>query len=187
MITQYFLDMAEQFTNPVTAIAQILGFIPMFMSFFVFYFNNRIVSITIKAVADFLSSVHFLLLGQATGCAICGVNALRDVIFAQKGKYKWASGVWMPLIFGVFTVCSSILGWTGPESFLPMIGSCFVVTGYWCQDMSRMRKINFVGIFLWFIYGIATLSVSTIVGNLISLVSIILTEIRVRKHKEATA
>ena len=181
---QYFEELAEQFTHPVTAIAQIMGFIPMFMSFFIFYFNKRIVSITLKAVSDFLSAIHFLLLGEATGFAICSVNTLRDVCFAQKGRYKWASGIWMPVIFGIFIVGSSILGWTGPESLIPMIGSCFIVMGYWCQDMSRMRKINFVGVSLWFLYGIATFSVSTIVGNALSIISITLTEIRVRKNKE---
>lgn len=183
---QYFQGLVAQFAHPVTAIAQIVGFISMGLGFFVFRYNNRVTSITFKAGADFLSVIHFLLLGQATGAVVCGVNTVRDVCFAQKGRYQWASGIWMPAIFGVATVVSSALSWTGWESLLPMVGSCLVVAGYWCKELSNMRRLNFVGIFLWLIYSILTFSVPSMMSNIIYLISIILTEIRLHKNKDAS-
>lgn len=184
MITQYFQDLMAQFTHPITAIAQIIGFVSIGLGFFVFRYNNRVTSLSFKAGADFLSVIHFALLGQTTGAVVCGVNTVRGICFAQKGRYKWASGIWMPLIFGLATVVSSVIGWTGWESLLPMVGSCIVVMGYWSQDLSKMRVLNFIGIFLWLIYGVLAMSVSTMLSNVVYLVSIVLTEIRVRKNKE---
>ena len=35
-MTAYFQELAASFAHPVTAIAQILGFIPVFLGFFIF-------------------------------------------------------------------------------------------------------------------------------------------------------
>lgn len=179
----YFEALAASFTNPVTAIAQILGLIPVVLGFFIFRNVSRTTSIAIKAVSDFMSAVHFLLLGAPTGCAINMVNTVRGICFSQKDKRKWASGIWMPVIFCCATAVSTALSWAGLISLLPLLGSCLAVVGYWCTEPKHLRRFNFAGIFLWTIYGIITLSVPTIVGNTISLISIVKTEISTAKKK----
>lgn len=172
----YFSELAAQFQNPVTAIGQIIGFIPMILAYFVFHYNNRTTSICIKAVSDGISAVHFLLLGQPTGFAINCVNTLRGICFSQKGRHAWASGIWMPILFCCFTTFSSLLGWTGWESLLPLFGSCLAVIGYWNADPHRLRLFNLAGISLWVIYGVITMSISTVIHNCIAIVSIVRTE-----------
>lgn len=180
-MSAYLQEVAASFAHPVTAAAQLIGFVPVFMGFFIFRNVSRKTSIVLKAVSDFLSAVHFLLLGATTGCAINFVNTARGICFAQKGKYPWASGIWMPVIFCLATTVSSILSWTGLISLLPLVGSCLAVVGYWCTDPRNLRWFNFAGIFLWLIYGVITLSVPTVVGNTISLSSIALTQWKTRK------
>ena len=173
----YFQNLAGQFTNPVTALAQILGFIPMFLGFFVFYYNDRKKAIAVKAACDGMFVAHFSLLGQWTGAAVCAVNVLRGLLFAQRGKKKWLSLMWVPVLICLLTIGGSILGWTGWESVLPMVGSVLAVIGYWCNDTRLLRRFNFAGISLWLVYGIITMSVPTIIGNCVYLISIIRTEI----------
>ncbi len=174
----YFEELAEQFTNPVTAIAQLLGFVPLFLSWFIFRARSRTASITLKAVSDGFSAVHFFMLGEWTGCVINCINTARGALFSQKGRRKWASGIYLPIGFCLVTVGFSALSWAGPKSLLPMIGSCLAVVGYWQTSQKRLRRFNFAGIFLWLIYGFITLSVPTVVGNIISLTSITVSEIR---------
>ena len=81
-------------------------------------------------------------------------------------------------------VAYTALSWTGLKSLLPLVGSCLAVVGYWCTDPRLLRKFNFAGVSLWAIYGILAFSVPTIVGNLISMTTIILTELRLRRQKE---
>lgn len=182
---RYFEELVGQFSHPVTAAAQILGLVPVVLGFFIFRNVKRNTSIAIKALSDFISAVHFLLLGQATGSIINFINTVRGILFAQKGKRPWASGIWMPIGFCVVTAVGSALGWTGLESLFPMLGSCLAVVGYWCKEPKHLRRFNFAGIFLWLIYGLITLSVPTIVGNIISLISIIRTELLVCRSKQA--
>ncbi len=174
----YFQGLAEQFTNPVTAIAQVLGFVPLFLSWFIFRAKSRTASIALKAISDGFSAVHFFMLGEWTGCVINCINTARGALFSQKGRHKWASGIYLPIGFCLVTIGFSTLSWTGYESLLPMIGSCLAVVGYWQTSQKWLRRFNFAGIFLWLIYGFVTFSVPTVVGNIISLVSIAVTEIR---------
>ena len=185
-LTAYFQDLAGQFADPVTAIAQIMGFIPMIMGFFVFYSNDRKKTLATKAVCDTLFVVHFFMLSQWTGGLVCIVNALRGILFSQKGRFKWSSTLFLPILFCLLTIGSSLMGWTGAKSLLPMIGSCLAVIGYWCHKPHYLRRFNLVGIGLWLIYGILTLSVSTVIGNSIYIGSIIRTEIVqiLQKRKE---
>lgn len=175
---EYFEELGAQFLYPVTAIAQILGFVPLILSWFIFRAKSRITSIILKSMSDGFSAVHFFLLNQWTGCVINCINTARGILFLQKGKRRWARGLYLPIGFCALTCFFSIISWTGPESLLPMIGSCLAVAGYWQINQKGLRRFNFAGIFLWLIYGFITLSVPTIIGNIISLVSIAVTEIR---------
>ena len=184
----YFQDLANQFTNPVTAFAQIMGFIPMFLGFFVFYFNDRKKTLITKAICDIMFVIHFCLLSQWTGAAVCIVNVLRGFLFAQRGKSEIFSKLWVPILVCSLTVGSSVLTWAGPLSLLPMFGSVVAAIGYWCNDTAHLRKFNFVGIALWLVYSTITMSVPSMINNAVYLSSIIRTEIALlvkrRKSKD---
>lgn len=179
---QMWIDLISQFSNPITAIAQIIGFVPMVLSYFVFHFNNRKAIITTKAISDLLWTVHFLMLGALSGAFTNAVCAVRGLVFSQRGKKKWASSVLIPIIFCIFTLSVTLVSWAGLKSFLPVIGSCLAIIGFWSKDPKNIRKFSFPGVILWFIYGVLTLSLSTIICNIISIASIIITEIKVRKQ-----
>jgi hypothetical protein len=176
-------DLINQFSNSVTAIAQIIGFVPMVLSYFVFHFNNRKAIITTKAISDLLWMIHFLMLGAYTGAFTNAVCAVRGFVFAQRGKKKWASGMIIPIIFCIFTLSVTLISWSGFKSLLPVIGSCLGIIGFWSNDSKNIRKFNFPGLVLWLIYGILTLSLSTIICNIVSITSIIITEIKLRRSK----
>ena len=182
-MTQYFQDLAHQFSHPVTAIAQVMGFIPMLLGFFVFYFNDRKKTLAIKAYCDTLFVIHFFMLGQLTGGMVCAVNILRSILFSQRGKRKYLSMWWVPTLICLLTVGGSLLSWAGPMSLLPMFGSAIAAIGYWCNDTRHLRKFNFVGVSLWLVYSVLAMSVSSIISNCISLSSIIRTEIALYLHK----
>ena len=186
-MSQYFSELAAQFTNPVTAIAQILGFVPLVLSWLIFRAKSRVGSIALKSVSDGFSAVHFFLLGEWTGCVINCINTVRGILFYQKGRHAWANGLYLPVGFCLVTIGFSLLSWAGPKSLLPMLGSCLAVIGYWQKNQKRLRRYNFAGIFLWLIYGFITFSVPTVIGNIISLTSITVSEIRdAQKEKKET-
>ena len=183
-MTAYFRQLASDFQNPMTATAQILGFVMMLVGFFVFYFKDRRKIIVTKACCDFGFAVHYFLLLQWTGAAVCAVNIFRGVLFSQRGRYRWADSVALPAIFLALTIGSSLLTWTGSESLLPMVGSCLALLGYWCTNTTYLRRLNLAGISLWAVYSVITMSIPSVINNLIYLASIIRTEIIEYKRKK---
>lgn len=83
--------------NVKVLFAQIFGFIPMTLVYFVFMFNGRRKVISIKACSDLLWSIHFILLNEMSGAVVNGINVVRNIIFFQ--KQKWNLGIVVPIIF----------------------------------------------------------------------------------------
>ena len=100
------------------------------------------------------------------------VNVLRNIIFSQKDK-KWASSNIIPVAFMVFTFVSAVLTFQGVKDVLPIIGSWLAIIGFWQNDIKLLRIFNLAGVALWMIYGIMTVSVSTIIYNVLSIISIL--------------
>ena len=165
-------------------IAQIIGFIPLFLSYVIFYFNDRKKMLFTKMVADLLSTAHHILLGPEgySGAAICLINVARSATFMKRSKTKLGEII-IPLVFITVTMASSVLTWAGPISLLPAIGSSLAVMGYWCANPATMRKFILPGVVLWLIYAIAIFSISGIISNCLSIISMVSTEIRCRKEQ----
>lgn len=152
--------------------AQLVGFIPLILSLVTFALSKREHILVSKLFSDLTSAIHFFMLGQGTGGAICTVNTARDLVFYYKGK-KWASHVCVPIVFGVLTLASSIIQWQGVYSLLPTVGSLLAIVGFWFNNPRTVKLINLPAVALWLVYSIITGSISTTIINSISIITII--------------
>lgn len=159
------------FDEPRKLIAQILGFIPLSLSFFVFTQKEQKKTLFFKACSDCLKAIHFFLLAEFSGGAINTVNTFRDIVFSQKEKQGLKSPI-IPAVFILFTIVCAIPDFQGIKSLLPTVGSCLAIIGFWQTNLTALRLFNLSGILLWLVYGIWTVSVSTILYNVFSIVSI---------------
>ena len=166
--------------------AQIVGLIPFFISIVIFIFSKRWQIVFAKLLSDLLWALHFVLLGEFVGAAINIVNTVRGCVFLYRGKKKWASHRSVPIIFITLTVFVTLIRWQGWFSILPMVGSVLAVIGFWCASPEEIRRFNLPAVILWLIYGILIGSVSTVLSNTFSIVSIVISEIRayLRKRKD---
>ena len=162
-----------EFSNPLNAVAQMVGLIPLILSFFVFLSNERKRVIGTKIATDLLWALHFFLLGEAVGGAINTLNCIRNVVFSQKHK-RWASHLYIPVLFGILTAAAAFIRWQDWYSLLPMLGSILALIGFWCNHPKHIRRFNLPAVSLWLIYGIMVGSISTILCNLFSITSILI-------------
>ncbi|MBQ7901150.1 MAG: YgjV family protein [Clostridia bacterium] len=138
----------------------------------------------IEAAFDMLWALHYFLLGEPAGCITNVINTVRDFVFFHKDK-KWANHRLVPVAFCIVTVVFTAAGGDGLKCLLPMVGSCLAVAGFWCNDAGNIRRFNFPAMLLWLIYGVITGSVPTIIGNSLTLASIVMAEIKLHKSKIA--
>ena len=174
--------LSAEFSTPLNATAQIIGFIPLALSFFTFLSNKRKKIIFIKIITDCMWALHFFLLGEVVGGSVNAINTVRNVIFSQKHR-RWASHIAIPIIFGALTVGSALLRWQEWYSFLPMLGSLLAVIGFWCNDPRNIRRLNLPAVLLWLIYGIITGSISSVLCNALTITSILIAMLRHRERK----
>lgn len=172
---------SSAFATPRNVIAQIIGILPLSLSFFIFTQKTRSKVLVLKSISTFLAVVHFIVLGKTTGALINSVLTVRGIVFSQRGK-KGFSGIHIPIIFIAFTILSAIPDFRGIENLLPMTGSCISIIGFWQNDLHRLRWFNLVGVSLWLVYGVCSFSVPSILTNTITIFSIIYALIK--EHKD---
>ena len=73
IIAFFTLDPSE----PISFVGQLVGFIPLLLAFVTFSLSKRSHILISKTLSDLLSAVHFLLLGEVVGGAVCIVNTAR--------------------------------------------------------------------------------------------------------------
>ena len=176
--------LASAFSSPLGIVAQIIGFIPLVLSFFTFLSNNRRRVIGTKIATDLLWAIHFFLLGEVVGGAINALNTARNVVFSQKHR-PWASRIYIPITFGALTVLAALLRWQDWYSILPMLGSLLALIGFWCSGTKHIRAFNLPAVSLWLLYGILAGSISTILCNILSIASIVTATVKSRKRGES--
>lgn len=178
--------LSAEFSTPLNAIAQTVGFVPLILSFFTFLPNDRRRVIAFKTVTDTMWALHFFLLGEVVGGSINTINTARNLVFSQKHR-PWASHTYIPILFCVLTAIAALIRWQDWYSFLPMAGSILAVIGFWCSSPRSIRRFNLPGITLWLIYSIMTASISSILCNVLSIVSILIAEIKEHAKKNEHA
>lgn len=185
MINEYFSTFYDELikfftldmSSPTEFAGQLVGFIPLILSFITFSLAKREHILISKTLSDLTSVVHFFLLGEVVGGAVCLVNTGRGIVFYNKGK-KWASGIYIPIIFSAITMLTTLLQWKGWYTVLPAVGSVLAVIGFWCNRPRLVKLFNLPAVTLWLIYSIIIVSISSTIINVISIVTILISIIR---------
>lgn len=175
---QTFIEQtAASFETARGAVGQIIGFIPMLLSFCTYSFRSREKILASKLISDIFGVCHLLLIGGYSGAAINVVNVGRDCVFYNKQK-RWASHLFWPILFILLLIASSVLTWQGYVSILPTVGSCLALIGMWSNKPVIIRSFTLPGILLWLIYSILIASVSGVLQNTITVFSILIGFVR---------
>lgn len=172
------------FSNKMYIIAQLVGIIPLVLSYFTFILKKRKSILMAKLCSDLLWSVHFFLLLQFTGGIINAVNTVRDAVLYHREK-RWASHWLVLFFFALLSVGASLIKWQGWYSAIPLIGSLIALVGFWCKDPQTIKRLNFPAVLLWLIYGLIVGSISTIICNILSLISLTISEINFQKKSKS--
>lgn len=70
--------------------AQILGVLALVENAFIFLSRKRECILQRKLLSDILWMGNYLLLGAYTGAALNGIAILRELVFLQRDRRRWA-------------------------------------------------------------------------------------------------
>ncbi len=163
-------------------IAQILGILAMIVVFFSFQQKTQKHIAVLQFVSSSLWTVHFFLLGAYTGCILNIIAVIRDAIFMQRNKHKWAAHIgWLigtvALCFGVYVLTFTVFDKepTVPNlilELLPVIGMAASTTALRQKEARHVRLFALISAPLWLIYDAVNHSLGGTVTEIISIISI---------------
>ena len=131
-------------------LTQIIGLIAVGISLCVFQTNKRQTMLLLSMSAAILYTIHFFLLGAATGAAMNLIGAGRCYVYFKAKPKK--GQLWIPLGFIVISTIGAIVTWQGLLSLLPLFGSVSTGIAFWQKNPKYIRRLNLISSPLWFSY-----------------------------------
>ena len=177
-IVNYFRPL---FSTPISAIAQIIGFMAMASAITCFVQKNRKRIMIWQIITCVLWTTHFLTLlisgssGALIGFAINFMQIIRSLIFINKDERKWTQWNGWPIVFCIITIILGIFSWGSYISILPIIGTCFSNISLWMKKPLTIRCLTIPVSLTWGIYDVFTGSVAGVCNEIFIVISILIT------------
>ena len=174
-------------------IAQIIGIVAMGIIILSYQQKKQSTVIAFQLFGSALFAINFFMLGAIMGGLLNFIAIIRAIVFLNKKKLN-SNNIWWTIAFECIYLISYALTFTVFEKpfnltniiveILPIIGMTATTLAYRHEDSSKTRKYGLINSPLWLIYNFINFSVGAIIGEVLSLVSIILGIIRLDLKKE---
>ena len=162
-------------------VAWIFGIGAMVALFSIYQQSSRKRLLCHKLCADVCWVIHYFCLGGYGGMVPNFVGIFRELVFVQRDKRRWASGIWMPIIFILINWGIGISTFSRPINILPIAASTFVTVSLWLRR-PRLTKLLSVPVSLTFlVYDVLIGSYIGVVNESLAILSIIISFIKERK------
>ncbi len=160
--------------NPL---AQCIGFVALITSFISLLQNNRKHIMYINSVACFIYMVHFFMLASSTGAVLNLLSGVRNILFANDEKMPRIRK-YLPGIFCVAFLISTVFSWQGIISILPLAG-CFSYTiGFYMKNPTHLRRISIISPPCWLTYNLINNSWAGVISEIINISSFTISMVR---------
>lgn len=159
-------------------LAQIFGVAAMFFLFAIYQKDNRRGMLISKLSADVCWVVHYSLLGGIAGVIPNAVGIIRELVFINRKKHKWASLIVWPMLFILINWGLGFRTFYSWYNILPIIASTFVTISLWIDNPKLTKIITLPICTSFIIYDVFVCSYIGIINEAISIISILINLIK---------
>ena len=172
------------FTQHSFIIAQIIGFCAMATAITSFQLRKRKSILIFQLICTALWTLHFLVLGNLTGCVLNGVQTVRCVVYYFKETQKWAQNKLWLYLFLAAGVVVGVLTWENAWSLLPIVGMLISTVSLWMNNPKHIRLLNLPVSAVWLVYDIVCKSYAGVCNEIFLLVSVTMALFRLDYKKK---
>lgn len=163
-------------------IAQAIGIVAAALTILSFQFKNNKLLFLFQAVAGFLFSVNFFMLGAYTAAFLNLTNLFRGALLA--GGKRFESNWFAAALMAVYTVVT-VVTYANWLSLLVLVAQLVGTVAMWSR---KGKIIRFGQLFVvspaWLIHNIINFSLGGLITEVVSILSILISLIRYRKGFE---
>lgn len=138
------------------------------------------------SVANFLWVLYFALYGDFASALTCVLTVVRIMIFAQRGKCKWASSsIWL-YVFIILQIVVAVSTFRVWQDLFSITAGFVGIFAYYVLEQKKYRALSFVYMVLWLLNSISKAYLMGIISDSFSTVSVAIAIYRydVRKKKD---
>ena len=165
-------------------IAQILGFIGM--GFIMIGMQQKQYGriVFCEIANNILAATHYIFLGGFTGMCISFASAVTNVVYWYRNK-KGLSNFYFQIVFGILFVLLALLSWHGFFSIFILLAKLISSVSLGINNPRIIRLLKLISFPCWLIYDISVGSFAGIVGDAMSIASVVIGIVRLDiLHKE---
>jgi hypothetical protein len=169
-------------------IPQIIGVIAVITYLCSYQIKNRRGIIITNVTSRGLYILQYLLLGAFSGAVLDVLGAVVSVLAERSDrpfikKHRKAVIIISNAVIIAAGLAVSIIS-KNPLDLLPIVGVVLQVGAFWISDERKIRIVSLIGSPFWFIYNFASRAYGSSIGDIFTMLSIIIAMIRYRKSKE---
>ncbi|MBO5052128.1 MAG: YgjV family protein [Clostridia bacterium] len=167
------------------AVPQVLGILAV-ATFLLSYQQKRRGSIILlNVISRLLYILQYVLLGALSGAVLDILGALASVLAAKKSAPFFAKhGRALILSVNAVIVVVGLLLYEGWLSLLPIAGVLLHTGAFWLDEEKKIRRLSLLGSPFWFVYNFASCAYGSALGDLLTMLSILLAMARYRKDQK---
>ncbi len=166
---------------PQQIVAQVFGLGAMVALFSIYQQTSRRRLLISKLCADVCWVIHYFCLGGYGGMVPNFVGIFRELVFVRRDKDRFASGIWVPIIFILINWAIGISTFRAPINVLPIAASTFVTISLWLRRPQLTKLISVPVSLTFLIYDILIGSYVGVVNESIAILSMIISFFKERK------
>lgn len=122
--------------------------------------------------------VYFLLNGNLTSATINLIGCIQGLVFLQRGKHKWADGIFWLIFFIAVQIVIAFFTYTSWFSLFSIVAGVLSTFAYFVMNEKIYRYLLAILISLWIINGIVYFYWIALIHDVFALISIIIAIVR---------
>ena len=162
-----------------------IGLLATLLFLFSYQQKSRRGIIVFNTISRMLYVLQYCLLGAFSGAALDVLGAIISVVAERRGRggfvYRHRRLLIVSLDLSVVAV--GLLLYENPFSLLPIIGVLLHTGAFWIENERIIRRVSLLGSPFWLVYNLSTTAYGSAIGDVLTMVSILLAMFRYRRAK----
>jgi len=158
-------------------LVQGIGFLGIACSVLAFQYKQYRQLVGLRAATELFFGIQYLLLGAYSGAAVDFLGCFRNWVFLDCDKKSKSLRPWR-IFFSVIFVGVSLLTWAGPKSLLSAVAKVASTIAYGSSSPRLIRFITLCSSSCWLIYNSLVFSIAGVLGEVLTLTSVLIGIIR---------
>ena len=172
--------------NDFKIIPFIVGIAAVTLYFIGYLQKTRKRIIALNATSRLLYIIQYILLSAFEG-AVLDVAGIISSLLAQKKDKPFIKKHIRLVFIGVnlFVIAMGCITYERPISILPIVAVLFHTGAFWIDNERWIRRLSLIGSPLWLIYNFVCGAYGSCIGDILSIVSLLISIVRydIRKNK----